>query len=152
MQSSMNAENLSDAIFDHPAARDCLLGMGQTSENVAEKFGISREVQDRMAYESQQKAARAQEQGLFKDEIVPVKTTVKEGDKLKEVTVTQDDGIRKETTFEGLQKLKPAFKKDGSTTAGNSSQVTDGAAAVLLARRSVAQKLGLPILARFIDY
>lgn len=75
----------------------------------------------------------------------------KEG-KSKDVTVTEDDGIRKETTLEGLGKLKPAFKKDGTTTAGNSSQVTDGAAAVVLARRSVAQKLGLPILAKFVDY
>lgn len=94
----------------------------------------------------------AQEQGLFKDEIVPVKTFVKKGDKSEEVTISADDGVRKETTYEGLSKLKPAFKKDGSTTAGNASQVTDGAAAVLLARRSYAQKLGLPILARFVEY
>jgi acetyl-CoA acyltransferase 1 len=66
--------------------------------------------------------------------------------------VTKDDGIRKETTLEGLGKLKPAFKKDGTTTAGNSSQVTDGAAAVVLARRQVAEKLGLPILARFLNF
>ena len=64
----------------------------------------------------------------------------------------EDDGIRKETTLESLGKLKPAFKKGGSTTAGNSSQVTDGAAAVVLARRSVAEKMGLPILAKFSDY
>lgn len=72
--------------------------------------------------------------------------------KTQDVTVTQDDGIRKETTLEGLAKLKPAFRKNGSTTAGNSSQVTDGAAAVVLARRSIAQKLGLPILGKFVHY
>jgi len=80
-----------------------------------------------------------------------VKTSVLDKDgKSKDVIVTQDDGVRKETTLEGLAKLKPAFKKDGTTTAGNSSQVTDGAAAVLLARRSVAEKLKLPILAKFV--
>jgi acetyl-CoA acyltransferase 1 len=66
--------------------------------------------------------------------------------------VTKDDGIRQETTMESLGKLKPAFRKNGTTTAGNSSQVTDGAAAVVLARRSVADKLGLPILAKFVQY
>ncbi|KAM3137653.1 hypothetical protein pb186bvf_010267 [Paramecium bursaria] len=152
MQSSMNAENLSDAVFDHPQARDCLLGMGQTSENVAEKYGITRLQQDTFAFESHQKAYQAQQQGLFKDEIIPIKTFIKDGDKQKEVIVSEDDGIRKETTVEGLGKLKPAFSKTGTTTAGNSSQVTDGAAAVLLARRTTAQRLGLPILARFVDY
>lgn len=84
---------------------------------------------------------------------MPVKTFVKDKDgKSKEVEVREDDGIRKETTIEGLNKLKPAFRENGSTTAGNSSQVTDGAAAVLLARRSTAQKLGLPIIARWVDY
>lgn len=84
---------------------------------------------------------------------MPVKTSYKDKDgKSVDVTVSNDDGIRKETTLEGLNKLKAAFKQDGSTTAGNSSQVTDGAAAVLLVRRSHAQKLGLPILGRWIDY
>lgn len=69
-----------------------------------------------------------------------------------QVIVTQDDGIRKDTTYEGLAKLKPAFKKGGSTTAGNASQVTEGAAGSLLARRSYAKKLGLPILAKFVGY
>lgn len=127
--------------------------MGVTSENVAEKYNISREVQDRFAVESHRKAALAQKSGLFKEEIVPVKTTIKDKDgNEKEVTVTQDDGIREETTYESLSKLKPAFKKEGSTTAGNASQVTEGAAGVLLAKRSVAEKLGLPILAKFISY
>jgi acetyl-CoA acyltransferase 1 len=77
---------------------------------------------------------------------------VKKGDKFEEVIVSKDDGIRGDTTYESLAKLKPAFKKNGTTTAGNASQVTDGAAVVLLARRSYAFKMGWPILARFIDY
>ncbi len=77
-----------------------------------------------MAADSHRKAALAQEQGLFKDEIIPVQTKVKDKDgNLKDVVVSQDDGIRKETTVEGLGKLKPAFSKEGTTTAGNSSQV-----------------------------
>jgi acetyl-CoA acyltransferase 1 len=126
--------------------------MGETSENVVEKYGITREQQDRFAVESQQKAAKAQKDGLFDDEIIPIKVKVKKGDKFEEVVVSKDDGIRGDTTYESLSKLKPAFKKNGSTTAGNSSQVTDGAACVLLARRSHAFKMGWPILARFIDY
>ncbi|KAM7336846.1 hypothetical protein ACRRTK_002965 [Alexandromys fortis] len=118
-----------------------------TSENVAERFGISRQKQDAFALASQQKAARAQSRGCFRAEIVPVTTTVLDdkGNK-KTVTVSQDEGVRPSTTMEGLAKLKPAFKDGGSTTAGNSSQVSDGAAAVLLARRSKAEELGLPIL------
>ena len=82
-----------------------------------------------------------------------MKTKIKDQDgKEKEVVISKDDGIRKETTLESLGKLKPAFRKTGTTTAGNSSQVSDGAAAVVLARRSVAQKLGLPILAKFVHY
>ena len=91
--------------------------------------------------------------GWSKDEITPYKTIVtdKEGNE-KEIMVEMDDGVRPQTTLEGLGKLKPAFKKGGSTTAGNSSQVTDGAAVVLLARRSVAKKLGLPIRGRIVSY
>jgi len=92
---------------------------------VAEKYGITRETQDRFAVESHRKAALAQEQGLFKDEIVPVNAKVKDKDgKVTQVLVTKDDGIRKDANFEGLSKLKPAFRKNGTTTAGNSSQVT----------------------------
>ncbi|PNJ74765.1 ACAA1 isoform 14, partial [Pongo abelii] len=126
---------------------DIGMACGITSENVAERFGISREKQDTFALASQQKAARAQSKGCFQAEIVPVTTTVHDDKGTKRsITVTQDEGIRPSTTIEGLAKLKPAFKKDGSTTAGNSSQVSDGAAAILLARRSKAEELGLPIL------
>lgn len=142
-----------EKVFESDKAKSCLVSMGQTSENVATKFGISRETQDKFAVESHARAAAAQEKGLFKDEIVPVKTTIKdEKGATKEVIVDKDDGIRKGTTLEALGKLKAAFKKDGTTTAGNSSQTTDGAAMALLARRSTAKKLGLPIIGKFVAY
>uniref|UniRef100_A0A2K6LSM0 Acetyl-CoA acyltransferase 1 n=2 Tax=Rhinopithecus TaxID=542827 RepID=A0A2K6LSM0_RHIBE len=98
---------------------DIGMACGITSENVAERFGISREKQDTFALASQQKAARAQSKGCFQAEIVPVTTTVHDDKGTKRsITVTQDEGIRPSTTMEGLAKLKPAFKKDGSTTAG----------------------------------
>ncbi|GAB5576965.1 3-ketoacyl-CoA thiolase [Prionailurus iriomotensis] len=142
-----NPGNITSRLVEKEKARDCLIPMGITSENVAERFGISREKQDTFALASQQKAARAQSKGCFQAEIVPVTTTVHD-DKGTErsITVAQDEGIRPNTTMEGLAKLKPAFKPGGSTTAGNSSQVSDGAAALLLARRSKAEELGLPIL------
>ncbi|NXC88685.1 THIKB thiolase, partial [Cercotrichas coryphoeus] len=169
LRSANNPGDISSNMMDNPKARDCLIPMGITSENVAEKFGVSRKKQDAFALASQQnspavhpqsiltfrtlffffftRAAKAQQMGLFKTEIVPVKTTVAdaEGNK-KPIIVHQDEGIRPSTTLEGLAKLKPAFKEDGSTTAGNASQVSDGAAAVLLAKRSKAAQLGLPVL------
>lgn len=139
--------DVSSRMMDNSKARDCLIPMGMTSENVAERFGISRKKQDDFAMASQQKAARAQQMGLFKNEIIPVRTTVKDDQgNQKTITVLQDEGIRPSTTLEGLAKLKPAFKENGSTTAGNSSQVSDGAAAVLLAKRSKAAQMGLPVL------
>ncbi|KAM6169458.1 3-ketoacyl-CoA thiolase, peroxisomal isoform 2-T2 [Rhynchocyon petersi] len=142
-----NPGNITSRLVENTKATHCLIPMGITSENVAERFGISREKQDRFALASQQKAARAQSKGCFQAEIVPVTTTVHD-DKGNErrITVAQDEGIRGTTTMEGLAKLKPAFKEGGTTTAGNSSQVSDGAAAILLARRSKAEELGLPIL------
>uniref|UniRef100_A0A6I8PD17 Acetyl-CoA acyltransferase 1 n=1 Tax=Ornithorhynchus anatinus TaxID=9258 RepID=A0A6I8PD17_ORNAN len=142
-----NPGNVTSRLLENEKARDCLIPMGITSENVAERFGISRQKQDAFALASQQKAARAQRQGLFKEEIVPMTTTVlDERGQAQKLTVEQDEGIRAATTLEGLAKLKPAFKEGGSTTAGNSSQVSDGAAAVLLARRARARELGLPVL------
>ncbi|KAM6161433.1 3-ketoacyl-CoA thiolase B, peroxisomal isoform 3-T3 [Erethizon dorsatum] len=142
-----NPGNITSRLLENEKARDCLMPMGITSENVAERFGISREKQDTFALASQQKAAKAQSRGCFWAEIVPVTTTIHDdkGTK-KSITVSQDEGIRPNATMEGLAKLKPAFKDGGSTTAGNSSQVSDGAAAILLARRSKAEELGLPIL------
>ncbi|XP_058874767.1 3-ketoacyl-CoA thiolase B, peroxisomal-like [Acipenser ruthenus] len=126
---------------------DIGIACGITSENVAERFGISRQKQDAFAVSSQQKAGKAQKLGLFAWEIIPVSTKFEDSEgNEKRITVTQDDGIRAGTTLEGLAKLRPAFKENGSTTAGNASQVSNGAAAVLVARRSAAQQLGLPVL------
>ncbi|KAM3077635.1 hypothetical protein ACMFMG_006965 [Clarireedia jacksonii] len=130
--------------------RDCIMPMGLTSENVAARYGVGREEQDRFAVESHRRAAHAQEQGWFDEEIVPVKTQwqeigkggVKVGEE-RDVLVEKDDGIRKNASLEGMQKLKPVFKEDGSSTAGNSSQISDGAAATLMMRRSTATELGL---------
>lgn len=128
-------------------ARDCVMSMGITAENVAERYGVSREDQDAFAAESHQKAARAQKEGLFDAEIVPVTTrwhpNPEVPDVQEEVTVTKDDGIRPTSSPESLAKMKPAFKPDGTATAGNSSQVSDGAAAALMMRRSTATQLGL---------
>lgn len=122
--------------------------MGITSENVATKFGVSRADQDALAASSHARAAAARAAGRFAAEIVPVRTTVKDanGDS-KEVVVSEDDGIRPGVTAAQLAALKPAFKAGGTTTAGNSSQVSDGAGAVIVARRSTAARLRLPILA-----
>ncbi len=127
-------------------ARDCIMNMGITSENVAERYGVSRADQDAFAAESQKRAAAAQSAGKFDAEIVPVTTRWVEPespDNVKEITVTKDDGIRSTTTVEKLAAMKPAFKPDGSSTAGNSSQVSDGASAALMMRRSTATTLGL---------
>ncbi|XP_023914186.2 3-ketoacyl-CoA thiolase 2, peroxisomal [Quercus suber] len=132
-------------------AQNCLLPMGITSENVAHRFGVTRQEQDQAAVESHQRAAAATASGKFKDEIIPVPTKIvdpKTGDE-KPVTISIDDGIRPNARFSDLAKLKPVFKKDGSTTAGNSSQVSDGAGAVLLMKRSIAVQKGLPILGVF---
>ena len=144
---------LSKLVDENKQAKSCKLPMGLTSENVASRYGITREMQDRFAAESQRKAAKAMEEGLLNQEVTPMDTIIldKEGKEIK-VTADKDEGVRKESTFESLSKLKPVFKKDGSTTAGNASQLTDGAAAVLLARRSVAEQLGLPIRGRILTY
>ncbi|KAL3297184.1 acetyl-CoA acetyltransferase [Colletotrichum asianum] len=141
-------------------ARDCIMAMGTTSENVAERYGVSRADQDAFALRSHQNASRAASDGSFAKEIVPVKTRFQEKDKQgnnvgeeKIITATQDDGIRANISIEALAKLKPAFKADGASTAGNSSQVSDGAAATLLMRRSTATELGLTdsIIGKFVS-
>lgn len=132
-------------------ARDCLLPMGVTSENVAQRYGVTRQEQDQAAVASHQRAAAAVASGKFKEEIIPVHTKTvdpKTGEE-KPVTICTDDGIRPNTNMKDLARLKPAFKKDGTTTAGNASQVSDGAGAVLLMKRSVAMQKGLPVLGVF---
>lgn len=142
----------SEAVLSNQESADCLIPMGITSENVAAEYKITRETQDAFAAHSFAKAAAAQKAGNFRSEIVPVKTkwVDPKTEEEKEVVVDKDDGIREGVTKESLAKLKPAFSKTGTTHAGNASQVSDGAAAVLLARRSVAKKLGLPILGKFV--
>nr|POE94406.1 3-ketoacyl-coa thiolase, peroxisomal [Quercus suber] len=128
-------------------ARDCLMPMGQTSENVGADFNIPREMQDRYAAESYRRAEIAQKAGWFDDEITPI-TALVDG---KEVKLTRDEGPRYGTTFESLSKIRPAFPDFGDkSTGGNSSQVTDGAAAILLMKRSKALELGQPILAKYV--
>lgn len=153
MMDAVNPNLLSEQVFENEKAQNCLMPMGITSENVAAEFGVDRATQDKMAVESHKKAAHALKMGWSQKEVTPYKTFVKDKDgNQKEVLVDKDDGCRPQTTFEGLQKLKPAFQKNGTTTAGNSSQVTDGAAAILLCRRDVAVKLGCKILGRIVSY
>ena len=116
-----------DALSDVPAARDCLVPMGVTSENVAEKYGVDRAAQDAFAVSSHARAAAAAASGAYAAEIVGVPVVVKAEDGSERAgLVDKDDGVRAGTTLEALAKLKPAFKKGGSTTAGNSSQVWPG--------------------------
>lgn len=144
---------ISDDVSAFKPAADCLMPMGITSENVASEFKVSRAKQDQFSASSHQKAARAQAQGLFDEEIVSVKVkVVDKNGSAQEVVVTKDDGIRPDTTPESLAKLKPAFSATGTTTAGNASQVTDGAAAVLLMKRSKAQQLNLPVIGRWVSF
>jgi acetyl-CoA C-acetyltransferase len=122
--------------------------MGQTAENVAAKFQITREMQDEFALASQNKAEAAQKAGRFKDEIVPFTIKTRKGD----IVVDADEYIRHGATIEAMQKLKPAFTKDGSVTAANASGINDGAAAVLLMSEEEAIKRGLTPLARIASY
>ncbi|EKD20101.1 uncharacterized protein L3040_002222 [Drepanopeziza brunnea f. sp. 'multigermtubi'] len=134
-------------------AADCMQPMGQTSENVGKDFNVSRESQDRYAAESYQRAEAAQRAGWFDDEIVPIVAEVKDPKtgEVKRVTLTKDEGPRWGTTFESLSKIRPAFPDFGDrSTGGNSSQVTDGAAAILMMKRSRAIELNQPILAKFV--
>lgn len=130
-------------------SRDCIMPMGITAENVAQRYDVSRADQDAFAVNSHAKASKAQKEGLFDKEIIPVKTRfvdnpeAGEAETVREITVDKDDGIRHNASVEGMAKLKPAFAENGACTAGNSSQVSDGAAATLLLRRSTAMALGL---------
>ena len=130
------------------------MGMGHTAEEVAKKYGISREDQDAFAVRSHQRAAKAIQEGKFEDEIVPVDVTLRtvgKDNKLVEKTIQfkQDEGVRPDTNMETLAKLRPAFNIKGTVTAGNSSQTSDGAAAVMVMDREKAESLGLKPLAKF---
>lgn len=123
--------------------------MGITAENLVEKYGLTRELQDAFAAESQRKAAAAIEAGRFREEITPILIPQRKGEP---VAFAIDEQPRPGTTAETLAKLKPAFKKDGTVTAGNASTLNDGAAAVLLMSADKARALGLPVLARIAAY
>lgn len=136
---------------------DFYLNMGLATENVARKYGVSREDQDAFALRSHQRAAAALEQDKFKDETVPLNVTVEEldekGRKLsREIVFAKDEGVRFDSTIEGLQKLKPAFHVKGTITAGNASQMSDGAAAAVVMSDERAKELGLKPMARFVAY
>ncbi|HBK05399.1 MAG TPA: acetyl-CoA C-acetyltransferase [Acetobacteraceae bacterium] len=118
--------------------------MGNTAENVANKYQITREQQDQFALASQQKASAAQKSGRFKDEIAPVTVKTRKGD----IQVSDDEYIRHDSSMEGMTRLRPAFTKDGTVTAGNASGINDGAAALILMTATEAAKRGLTPLAR----
>jgi len=140
MNDTMLVDGLTDAFNQYH--------MGLTAENIARSFSITRDDQDLYALRSQQKAAAAQMQGRFIQEIVPVTITTRKG----EILVHEDEYIRADTTFDQLQKLRPAFDSQGSVTAGNASGINDGAAALLLMRESQAMALGIEPLARIASY
>ena len=124
-------------------------GMGMTAENLAEQYGITRDEQDEFAVQSQEKAIRARDNGRFKEEIVPVAVKGRKG----QVNYFEvDEHIREGTNVEGLAKLKPAFKKEGSVTPGNSSGINDGAAAVMLASAEYVEANGLSPLAKIVSW
>ena len=135
LEDSMALDGLTDA-FDH-------LSMGESTDHAARRLGLSREEQDEFAAASHQRAAAAAKNGLFADEIVPVPVASKGG----ELSVTEDEGIRPGTTAEALAKLRPAFTADGTITAATASQISDGAAAVVVASAEAAARLGGRVLA-----
>ncbi|OBT39215.1 hypothetical protein VE00_10385 [Pseudogymnoascus sp. WSF 3629] len=147
------APKMSEKIINHPIASQNQMSMGYTSEEVAGQFDVSRQAMDQFAAESYQKAEKAQKEGWFDDEITPIVVTIKDPKtgEAKQVTISKDDGIRYGTTAESLGKIRNAFPqwKPSRTTGGNASQITDGAAAVLLMKRSRAIELGQPIIAKF---
>ena len=140
-----------DALF-HDGLTDAFSNeaMGITAENLVEKYGFTRQQLDEFAAYSQQKAYQAQQNGAFDKEITPIEITNKKTKQM--LTIDKDESIRPKTTVESLSSLRPAFKKDGIVTAGNSSGINDGAAAVILTTREVANTLNLPILATLTGY
>ncbi|KAI1373548.1 peroxisomal 3-keto-acyl-CoA thiolase [Hypoxylon crocopeplum] len=142
----------SELLESHPEAANCKVPMGVLSEDMARDLKISRADQDAFAASSYQKALKAQQAGLFDEEIHPltVKFTDPKSDETKTITVKKDDGMRPGITAESLSKIRPAFAKDGSIHAGNASQISDGAAAVLLMKRSTAERLGQAVLGKFV--
>jgi len=137
-------DTLSEALTDNRAG----CGMGVTAENLAEKYGITREDQDAFAATSHQRATQATESGRLEEEIVPVTVKTRKGP----VEIDKDEHIREGATQEGLSKLKPVFKKDGTVTAANSSGMNDGAAAVVIASEKAVDEEGLEPLGRVLSW
>ncbi len=139
LNDTMISDGLTDAFNDYH--------MGITAENLAEKYNLSMDEQNEFALSSQHKAQKAIEEGRFNDEIVPVTIKTRKGD----VVIDKDEFPRKDATIEGLSKLKPAFKKEGTVTAGNASGINDGAAAIVLASEEAVKKYGLKPVAKYIS-
>lgn len=151
LDKARNGYRMGNGILEDSILKDALtdafhcIHMGITAENIADKYRISREEADAFALQSQQKTAKAMSEGVFSREIVPVPISGKRGET---VMVTDDEYPRRDTTMESLAKLRPAFKDGGVVTAGNSSGINDGAAALLLMEQGAAQKAGILPLAR----
>ncbi|KAL0633941.1 3-ketoacyl-CoA thiolase with broad chain length specificity [Maublancomyces gigas] len=142
----------SELLDSHEQAKNCKVSMGLLSEQMAKDRKVPRAAQDAFAASSFQKAEAAQAAGLFDDEIYPLEVNFEDpkSGEITRITVAKDDGIRPGMTAESLGKIRPAFAKDGSIHAGNASQISDGAAAVLMMRRSTAEKLGQPIIGKYV--
>ncbi len=153
-----NSPSLSPSIFERDGDVGIAYGMGLTAEKVAQQWKVSREAQDEFALQSHLKALKAQQAGEFTAEITPIEVTERRPDlasgevSLKTRTVSLDEGARPDTTLEGLGKLKTVFAARGSVTAGNSSQTSDGAGALILASESAVKRFGLKPLARFVSF
>ena len=153
-----NAPSLSPSMFDHDENIGIAYGMGLTAEKVANQWKVSRQAQDAFAVESHQRAVAAMKAGHFSDEITPIEITERTPDldtgevAIKTRTVSLDEGARPDTSLEGLARLKAVFAARGSVTAGNSSQTSDGAGALLLASEKAIKQFGLTPLARFVSF
>ena len=141
-------EFLDGMVYDGLQDAFANIHMGVTGDLVARKYGITREAQDRFALESHARVVKAQESGKFRDEIVPVEVA-RDGEK---VLFDRDEGVRPDTTLEKLAGLKPVFSADGTVTAGNASQLSDGASALVVMTRAEAEERGIEPLARIVDY
>jgi acetyl-CoA acyltransferase len=157
----MGGHNLSPNPTLVDAYPDTYLNMGLTAENLARKYGITREQADEFSVRSHRNAAAAIDSGRFKEEITPVTVTIRDLQsdvkgrakiRVTETVFDTDEGVRRDTSMEGLAKLKPAFHAKGTVTAGNSSQTSDGAAAALVMSRERAEALGLKPMARFVAF
>ncbi len=148
--SKLNAMKLHDALFydgfEDPFINDL---MGMTAENVAERFGVNRQDQDEFAYQSHKKAAKAIAERKFKDEIIPVEIPQRKGDP---VVVDTDECVRADTSVEKLAKLRPAFKKDGTVTAGNACAISDSGSAVVIMSKEKAEEKGIKPMATFLSF